>query len=64
MNAAFFRCARLLPASRWLVVVQNNVLVHYNSCLQNTHVCPVTGVNFVDQYNESIANGGDGITYT
>ena len=42
---------------------QNNVLVHY-SCLQDKHVCPVTGVNFLDQYNASIANGGDGITYT
>ena len=45
------------------MLFQNNVVVHY-SCLKDKHVCPVTGVNFLEQYNNSIADGGDGITYT
>ena len=41
---------------------QNNVVVHY-SCLniKEKHICPVTGINFLEAYNDHIANGGDGV---
>ena len=46
--------------NKFFACFPNNVVVHY-SCLKDKHVCPVTGVNFLDLYNESIANGGDGV---